>query len=34
VATGAVLDAHPKVIFPITGFWNDSAFTKRSVQLG
>ncbi len=27
-------DERPKVSFPITGWWNDSAFTKRSVQLG
>jgi 4,5-DOPA dioxygenase extradiol len=38
IAAGAV--AHtvsgdkPKVTFPITGWWMDSAFTKRSVQLG
>jgi hypothetical protein len=30
---GAVGDAVSKVTFPITGFWMDGAFTKRSVQL-
>jgi 4,5-DOPA dioxygenase extradiol len=34
VATGAALSERPKVRFPITGWWNDSAFTKRSVELG
>ena len=34
VAAGAVLNERPQVTFPITGFWNDSAFTRRSVQLG
>jgi hypothetical protein len=24
----------PKVVFPITGFWMDGAFTRRSVQFG
>jgi 4,5-DOPA dioxygenase extradiol len=33
VCAGAVGDAVPKVTFPITGFWMDGAFTKRSVQL-
>src|SRR5262249_15212398 len=32
VAAGAVADASPAVSFPITGFWMDGAFTKRSVQ--
>jgi 4,5-DOPA dioxygenase extradiol len=34
VATGAALNQRPQVSFPISGWWNDSAFTKRSVQLG
>lgn len=34
VAAGAVGEAQPKVTFPITGFWMDGAFTRRSVQLG
>jgi len=34
VAAGAVGDDRPAVSFPITGFWMDGAFTKRSVQLG
>jgi 4,5-DOPA dioxygenase extradiol len=33
VAAGAA-DEHPKVSFPITGWWMDGAFTKRSVQFG
>jgi 4,5-DOPA dioxygenase extradiol len=34
VAAGAA-QGHPNpVTFPITGFWMDGAFTKRSVQLG
>jgi 4,5-DOPA dioxygenase extradiol len=33
VAAGAFGDARPEVSFPITGFWMDSAFTRRSVQL-
>jgi 4,5-DOPA dioxygenase extradiol len=32
VAAGAVADAAPKVTFPITGWWMDGAFTRRSVQ--
>ncbi len=32
VAAGAVADASPKATFPITGWWMDGAFTKRSVQ--
>jgi 4,5-DOPA dioxygenase extradiol len=32
VCAGAVGDAVPAVTFPITGFWMDGAFTKRSVQ--
>jgi 4,5-DOPA dioxygenase extradiol len=32
VALGSVAQAAPRVSFPITGFWMDGAFTKRSVQ--
>ncbi|HEY6725731.1 MAG TPA: class III extradiol ring-cleavage dioxygenase, partial [Polyangiaceae bacterium] len=32
VALGATADTAPRVTFPITGFWMDGAFTKRSVQ--
>jgi 4,5-DOPA dioxygenase extradiol len=32
VAAGAVGDARPRTTFPITGFWLDGAFTRRSVQ--
>ncbi len=34
VAAGAVADERPPVTFPITGWWMDGAFTKRSVQFG
>jgi 4,5-DOPA dioxygenase extradiol len=34
VAAGVVADDRPPVAFPITGFWLDGAFTKRSVQFG
>lgn len=34
VAAGAVGDAAPRTKFPITGWWMDGAFTKRSVQFG
>ncbi len=34
VAAGAVAEDRPKTTFPIVGWWMDSAFTKRSVQLG
>ena len=34
VAAGAAGDAPDKVTFPITGFWMDGAFTRRSVQYG
>ena len=34
VAAGAVVDEHPRTTFPITGWWMDGAFTKRSVQFG
>lgn len=32
VALGAAGGGRPKVSFPITGFWMDGAFTKRSVE--
>lgn len=34
VAVGAASDEASKVTFPITGWWMEGAFTKRSVQLG
>lgn len=34
VAAGAVTEDHPTTTFPITGWWMDGAFTKRSVQFG
>ena len=34
VATAAAADERPQTTFPITGWWMDGAFTKRSVQLG
>jgi 4,5-DOPA dioxygenase extradiol len=34
VAAGAVAEERPAATFPITGFWMDGAFTKRSVQFG
>jgi 4,5-DOPA dioxygenase extradiol len=34
VAIGALGGERPPVSFPITGFWMEGAFTKRSVQLG
>ncbi len=34
VAAGAVGDPRPATTFPITGWWMDGAFTKRSVQFG
>ena len=34
VAAGAAGDSRPDVRFPITGFWMDGAFTRRSVQFG
>ena len=34
VAAGAVADERPEATFPITGFWMEGAFTKRSVQFG
>jgi 4,5-DOPA dioxygenase extradiol len=32
VAAGAAGETAPRVTFPITGFWMDGAFTRRSVQ--
>ncbi len=34
VAAGALGDDRPPVTFPVTGFWMEGAFTKRSVQFG
>jgi 4,5-DOPA dioxygenase extradiol len=34
VAAGAAAGTSPAVTFPVTGFWMEGAFTKRSVQLG
>jgi 4,5-DOPA dioxygenase extradiol len=34
VAAGAVADQGPRATFPITGWWMEGAFTKRSVQFG
>ena len=34
VAAGAVADERPRTTFPITGWWMDGAFTKRSAQFG
>ncbi len=34
VALGSVADSQPRVSFPITGFWMEGAFTRRSVQFG
>jgi 4,5-DOPA dioxygenase extradiol len=34
VAAGAAADGRPRTTFPITGWWMDGAFTKRSVQFG
>jgi 4,5-DOPA dioxygenase extradiol len=34
IAAGAVADEPPRTTFPITGWWMDGAFTKRSVQFG
>ncbi len=34
VAAGAAAERAPAVSFPITGWWMDGAFTKRSVQFG
>jgi 4,5-DOPA dioxygenase extradiol len=32
VAAGAAAGGTPRAAFPISGFWMDGAFTKRSVQ--
>ncbi|MSP59518.1 MAG: dioxygenase [Myxococcales bacterium] len=34
VSAGAVADERPTTTFPITGWWMDGAFTRRSVQFG
>jgi 4,5-DOPA dioxygenase extradiol len=34
VAAGAAAEGQPVTTFPITGWWMDGAFTKRSVQFG
>jgi 4,5-DOPA dioxygenase extradiol len=34
VAAGTAAAERPPVTFPITGFWMEGAFTKRSVQFG
>jgi 4,5-DOPA dioxygenase extradiol len=34
VAAGAAADGQPRTTFPISGFWMEGAFTKRSVQFG
>jgi 4,5-DOPA dioxygenase extradiol len=34
VAAGTAADERPAATFPITGFWMEGAFTKRSVQFG
>lgn len=34
VSAASAADDRPSVTFPITGFWMDGAFTKRSVQFG
>lgn len=34
VAAGAAVEQAPQVTFPITGWWMQGAFTKRSVQFG
>ena len=34
VAAGAVVNERPLATFPITGWWMDGAFTKRSVHFG
>lgn len=34
VAAGAIGAERPRIAFPITGFWMDGAFTRRSVQFG
>jgi hypothetical protein len=32
VAAGAASERSSKTTFPITGYWMDGAFTKRSVE--
>jgi 4,5-DOPA dioxygenase extradiol len=34
VTAGAAAEERPAASFPITGWWMDGAFTKRSVQYG
>ena len=34
VTAGTVADERPRATYPITGWWMDGAFTKRSVQFG
>jgi 4,5-DOPA dioxygenase extradiol len=34
IAAGAAANERPQTTFPITGWWMDGAFTKRSVQFG
>ena len=34
VAAGAAAGERPRTTFPITGFWMEGAFTRRSVQFG
>jgi 4,5-DOPA dioxygenase extradiol len=34
VAAGAASEGNPETTFPITGWWMEGAFTKRSVQFG
>jgi 4,5-DOPA dioxygenase extradiol len=34
VSAGAASETTPSVAFPITGFWMEGAFTRRSVQFG
>lgn len=34
VSAGAVADLRPRTTFPITGWWMNGAFTKRSAQFG
>lgn len=34
VVAGAVADERPPATFPISGFWMEGAFTRRSVQFG
>jgi 4,5-DOPA dioxygenase extradiol len=34
IAAGAAADERPRTTFPITGFWMEGAFTRRSVQFG